>query len=108
MQKYRIATLFLMAILVLAGCKSTDVNLLPESIEQVDVTYSVYSNTTEKWTLGSTEISDWTAWVEALSLKHETFEDDETPSAAYAGGESYSFVINNGDSTLELVSASGK
>lgn len=99
MQKHWIAILFLLVILTvsLAGCNSTDINLLPESVEQVDVTYSAYSNTTEEQTLDLEGISDWIAWGEELSLKHETFEDDETPSAVYAGGESYLFDINNGE-----------
>lgn len=105
MRRHRISILFLVAILtvVLAGCSSTDIKLLPESIEQVDVTYSVYSNTTEKRTLDSAGISDWTAWVEGLSLKHKTFDDGETPGAVYAGGESYLFDINNGELTFSYI-----
>lgn len=105
MRKHRIAILFFVTILTvaLAGCNSTDIKLLPENIAQVDVTYSVYSNTTEKRTLDSAGISDWTAWVEELSLKHETFDDGETPGAVYAGGESYLFDINNGELTFSYI-----
>lgn len=105
MRKRRIAILFLVTILTVAfaGCDSTDIKLLPESIAQVDVTYSIYSNTTEKRTLDSAGISDWTAWVEGLSLKHETFDDGKTPGAVYAGGESYLFDINNGELTFSYI-----
>lgn len=106
MQKHRIAILLLATILltvVLARCNSADIKLIPKSITQVDVTYSVYSNTTEKWTLDSSGISDWTAWVEGLSLKHEPFDGGEEPSAVYVGGESYLFDINNGELTFSYI-----
>ncbi len=106
MRRHIISALFLVAILTVVlfvGGSSTDVKLLPESIEQVDVTYSVYSNTTEKRTLDSAGVSDWTVWVEGLSLKHKTFDNGETPGTVYAGGEAYLFDINNGELTFSYI-----
>ena len=42
----------------------------------------------------------FTSWISQLSLEHRTFEKGKNPSEMYAGGDSYTFDINDGALTF--------
>ena len=70
--------------------------LFPENIKDITYTYSVYSSDYSRQ-LNSEEIADVKDWAIGLDLLHVDFPDGEAPNELYAGGESYTFVINNGE-----------
>ena len=41
---------------------------------------------------------------ERLGMEQKTFDDGEAPNEVYAGGESYTFNINNGEMTFSYIS----
>ena len=70
--------------------------LFPEDIKDITYTYSVYSSDYSKQ-LNSEEIAKVKDWALGLDLLHVDFPEGETPNEVYAGGESYTFVINGGE-----------
>ena len=70
--------------------------LFPEYIKDITYTYSVYSSDYSRQ-LNSEEIADVKDWALGLDLLHVDLPDGEAPNEVYAGGESYTFVINNGE-----------
>lgn len=100
MKFYKMGVFFLAIILifVFAGCNdSSAIKLLslPESIEQISISYENCSNEAETWDLDSEGIAEWSTWISKLSVKHETFDDGNTPNTYYAGGAVYQFNIND-------------
>ena len=70
--------------------------LFPDDIKDITYTYSVYSSDYSRQ-LNSEEIADVKDWALGLDLLHVNFPEGETPNEVYAGGESYTFVINGGE-----------
>ena len=70
--------------------------LFPEDIKDMTCTYSVYSSDYSRQ-LNSEEIADVKDWALGLDLFHVDFPEGEAPNEVYAGGESYTFNINNGE-----------
>lgn len=70
--------------------------LFPEDIKDITYTYSVYSSDYSRQ-LNSEEIAEVKDWALGLDLLHVDLPDGEAPNEVYAGGESYTFVINNGE-----------
>lgn len=102
MKTHKIGVLFLATILIImiSGCHDSAANnllSLPESVEQISINYENCSNEADTWNLDSEGITDWAAWINELSVKHETFDDGNTPNTYYAGGAVYLFNINDGE-----------
>lgn len=70
--------------------------LFPADIKDITYTFSVYSSDNSRQ-LNPEEIADVIDWTLSLDLLHVDFPDGEAPNEVYAGGESYTFVINNGE-----------
>lgn len=89
----------LLCVLLLLGCNHVDGNdivLFPTDVSTVEVTYYVYSSDTSR-ELNEDEITAVKEWVTTLQLQNIDFDNGETPSEVYAGGESYKFNVNNGE-----------
>lgn len=102
MKTHQIRVIILTATLIflLAGCGDSSAGRLlslPENIEQISVSYENCSNEAETWEIDSEGIADWAEWISRLSVKHETFDNGNTPNTYYAGGESYLFSVNKGE-----------
>lgn len=99
MRKKKLLIFLAISVLIVTATscskKTTMANNLPENIEQVTVNRSLYSNTNNELELSS--ISDWTAWINGLSIEHKVFKENETPSSQWAGGVEYLFNINKGE-----------
>lgn len=68
--------------------------LFPADIKEI--TYTVYSSDNPKQ-LSMDEITEVKDWALGLDLLPMDFSDGEAPNEVYAGGESYTFDINNGE-----------
>lgn len=98
---------FITVVFVIAGCtnqKDTSIicKLIPaDDIKRVAVGY-VHASTVKEWELEQDKLGDWKAWVKALSLEHEAFEEGNSPGDN-DGGSVYNFTVNNGESAFSYV-----
>lgn len=83
--------------IVLNDSAMSNLFAIPESIEQISISYENCSNETETWNLDSEGIADWSTWISKLSVEHEIFDKDNTPNTYIAGGAVYLFSVNNGE-----------
>ena len=97
--------LILTTAMIITGCASadTEIELFPQGIQTVEVSHS-YASEETTWKLSQSDIEDMKDWASALKLEQKTFDDGEAPNEVYAGGESYTFNINNGETTFSYIS----
>lgn len=96
-----ITTVALCGAVLFCGCSRTTaaaLALLPDEIHSVSVTYCASDEVS--WELTAPEIQALSDWIGQLLLRPVDFREGETPFETVAGGESYTFVINDGESTF--------
>ena len=79
------------------------VELFPDDIDKVKMTYSAGTTIESEKILTKKELVDVMDWASGLDLELQRIEECEAPNEAYAGGEEYVFDINDGEETFSYI-----
>lgn len=93
----------LSASIILAGCSEKSIFKLNEvlpQIESVSICGYYDGSVIAPWELDQSEIEELTTWIGHLSLEHRIFKEGENPGETFAGGNSYTFDLNNGEQSF--------
>ncbi len=74
--------------------------VLPSSVKKVEVSGYYNGSVINAGDFVVKNFDMFTSWISQLSLEHRTFEKGKNPSEMYAGGDSYTFDINDGALTF--------
>lgn len=85
------------------GASSVIDEIRPESITRIEVSAFYNGGDLEPWELTQAEIEELDTWITQLSLKHRTYAEGETPNRIWNGGVSYTFNINDGQTSFTWV-----
>lgn len=102
----RISLLFgavLSVSIILAGCSNKSVSKLNEvlpQIESVSICGYYDGNEITPLELDQSEIEELTTWISNLSMERRVFKEGEKPNETFAGGNSYTFGLNNGEQSF--------
>lgn len=76
--------------------------MLPNNIEQITVNHYLSGEESEWIIKDDDEIEQWGKWLDNLSAQKKNFDEGDTPGDV-DGGEVYSFVINNEESSISYI-----
>ena len=92
-------------LLLFSGCSNQfnkfSIEMLPNNIEQVKVSHYLSGEVSE-WVIEGNELENWKSWLSELTARQKDFEEGSTPGDV-EGGESYSFTINNEESSVSYI-----
>ena len=99
--------LALVCVLGLIGCGNSTQNsenkqiiTLPSEVKEVEVSGYYNGSLINAGDFIIENFDEFAEWFSQLSLEHRTFEEGKNPSEMYAGGNSYTFDINDGALTF--------
>ena len=99
--------LALVCVLGLIGCGNSTQNsenkqiiTLPSEVKEVEVSGYYNGSVINAGDFIIENFDEFAEWFSQLSLEHRTFEEGKNPGEMYAGGNSYTFDINDGALTF--------
>ena len=107
MKKLIALVLALVCVLGLIGCGNSTQNsenkqiiTLPSEVKEVEVSGYYNGSVINAGDFIIENFDEFAEWFSQLSLEHRTFEEGKNPGEMYAGGNSYTFDINDGALTF--------
>ena len=107
MKKIFAAALALICILGLVSCanrpdgtENEQIFAMPSEISKVEVSGYYGGGVINAGDFVVEDFDKFAEWFYQLSLEHRTFDEGKNPGEMYAGGDEYTFDVNNGALTF--------